>query len=110
MVVSILGGGGGGGYAEANLSAKEAEAQANTRFLGTSIEQGRAEGPEAAPKEGSHTVERWKAAGEEAKLEGRVTTAIPISVNDRVVHGTLKAPGHGAEDSTPTQERFKTGL
>jgi hypothetical protein len=96
-------GGEGGGHAEANLSAKETEAQANTRLPGASIEQKRTEHPEAAPKEGAQAVERRETAGEEAKLEGRVTTAVPISVSNRVVHGTLKAPTHGAGDSTPTQ-------
>jgi hypothetical protein len=96
-------GGEGGDYAEANLSAKEAEAQANTRLPGTSIKQERAKYPEAAPKEGPPAVERWETAGQEAELEGRVSIAILISVNNRAVRGTLKAPRYGAEDSTPTQ-------
>jgi hypothetical protein len=102
MVVLVFWSSAGGGYAEANLSAQEAEAKANTRFSGTPIEQRRTEDPEAAPKEGAQAVGRRKTASEEAKLEGRLATASLDSVSDRVVYVTLEAPRHGAENSTPT--------
>jgi hypothetical protein len=93
---------GGGGHAEANLSAEETEAKANTRLPGASIDQERTEDPEAAPKERAQAAERGETASEEAQLEGRLATVVLASVNHQVVHGTLEAPGHGAENSTPT--------
>ena len=76
MVVPIFRIGEGGGYAEANLSAQEAQAQANARLYGASVNQERTADPEAAPQEGAQAIERGEAPGEEAELERGIATCL----------------------------------